>query len=408
MNPALPGGATAAETQVDEDAWSAGGRVGYTFVPYGRLQQGTTEAANPGGLGIDVHLGTAQLQLSAPTATTLDVQLPFGSLFTRSIAERRTDNGIGDLELRVRQSLGRLFRGPLTSVSGGLVVPTGGYVPRSGAANLAPEASYLTLGRGVAWWIAEADTRISLGRRPSVFVQLSGRGPLSRTDDGFAWGTELRATAGVQVSSITSWLSVVVSSDVQWRDGASEPDPFSMARLTSANAGGTQWTASPAAVFALPNDLSLVAGLRIPLVSDVTGNQLVPQTGGFVAMSYSRRISPRPALAPVSTVERTPPPTGQITVVDYWATWCAPCHEISRSLEAAASRWPDVRIVKVDATEWPNEGAPALPAGATGLPVIEIFDPQGVRIALLIGADALRVVETVDRLRAETTTAPPP
>jgi thiol-disulfide isomerase/thioredoxin len=401
VNPALPGGASGTETQVDEDAWSAGGRVGYTFVPYGRLQQGTTEAANPGGLAIDVHLGTAQLQLAAPTATTLDVQLPFGSLLTRSIAQQRTDTGIGDLELRVRQSLSRVFRRPATSVSAGLVVPTGGYVPRSGAANLAPEASYLTLGRGVAWWIAEADTRISLGRRTSVFAQLSGRGPLSRTDDGFDWGTELRTTAGAQVSSITSWLSLVLSSDVQWRDGASEPDPFSMARLTSANAGGIQWTASPAAVFALPGDLSVIAGLRIPLISDVVGNQLVPQTGGFVAMAYTRRLTPpsRPA------IDRAPPPTGQITVVDYWATWCAPCLEISRSLEAAAPRWPDVRIVKVDATAWPGDGAPALPTGATGLPAVEVFDRTGVRIALLIGADALRVVEIVDRLRATPTTS---
>jgi thiol-disulfide isomerase/thioredoxin len=395
VNPALPGGATGVETAVDDDAWSTGGRVGYTFVPYGKLQQGTREAANPSELGIDVHLGTAQVHLAAPTATTLDLQLPFGSLFTRSIAQRRTDHGVGDLEVRIRQSVGRLFRRPATSFSGGVVLPTGAYVERSGAANLAPEASYLTLGRGVAWWIAEADSRIALGRRTSLFVQLSGRGPFSRTEDGFAWGTELRATAGAQVSAVTSWLSIVVSSDVQWRDGASEPDPFSMGRLTSSNAGGTQWSLSPAAVFPLPGDLSLLAGLRIPLISDVVGNQLVPQTGGFVAVSYTRRLTPPRKVAAPSVL----PPSGQLTVVDYWATWCVPCVEISRSLEAAAPRWPDVRIVKVDASEWPNEAGPTLPGGASGLPAIEILDGAGVRIVLLVGTAALRVVETVDRLR---------
>lgn len=400
MNPALPGGATGVEARVDEDAWSTGGRVGYTFVPYGKLQQGTKEAANPSQLEIDVHLGTAQLHLAAPTATTLDLQLPFGSLFTRSIAERRADHGIGDLEVRIRQSVGRLFRRPATSVSAGLVLPTGGYVARSGAANLAPEASYLTLGRGVAWWIAEADSRIAVGERTSLFVQLAGRGPFSRTEDGFAWGTELRATAGAQVSAVTPWLSLVVSSDVQWRDGASEPDPFSMGRLTSSNAGGTQWSLSPAAVVALPGDLSVIAGLRIPLLSDVTGNQLVPQTGGFVAVSYTRRITPR-RVAPAPS--QTLPVTGQLTVVDYWATWCAPCVEISGSLAAAAPRWPDVKIIKVDASEWPNETGPALPAGATGLPVIEIFDHTGARVALLVGTAALRVVQAVDTLRATMT-----
>lgn len=404
MNPALPGGASVTENQVDEDAWSALGRVGYTFVPYGRLQQGTKEAANPNDLGIDVHLGTAQVLISAPTATTLDLQLPFGSLFTRSIVERRTENGVGDLELRVRQGLGRLLRRPALSVSAGLVVPTGSYVPRSGAANLAPEASYLTLGRGVPWWIAEADVRVALGERSTVFVQLSGRGPMSRTEDGFAWGTELRATGGVQVNRIAPWLALVLTSDVQWRDGASEPDPFSMERLTSANAGGMQWSVSPTAVFALPGALSLVAGVRIPVVNDVVGNQLVPQTGGFVALSYARRLTAR---RPRATIQ-TPPPSGQLTVVDYWATWCSPCIEITRSLQAASPRWPDVRVIKVDATEWPSDAVPTLPDGATGLPVIEIFDHAGVRIALLVGAAALRVVETVDKLRAARATTSPP
>jgi thiol-disulfide isomerase/thioredoxin len=397
VNPALPGGAAGTEVQVDGDTWSTGGRLGYAFVPYGRLQQGTATAPNPNQLGIDVHLASAQLNVAAPTGTSLDLQLPFGSLITRSVAENRTDNGIGDLELRVRQSLGRVVRGPASVLSVGLVLPTGGYVARSGAANLAPEASYLTLGRGVAWWIAEADARLALRGPLSVFTQVSGRGPIGQTEDGFAWGTELRVTAGVQIAALTSWLSVVASTDLQWRGGASEPDPFSMERLSSANAGGLQWSASPAAVFALPGNLSLIVGARIPLAIDVTGNQLVPQTGGFIAASYTQRLTPRRPRAEIAEPVRAV--SGQLTVVDYWATWCAPCTTISRVLDEASVRWTDVRIIKVDATEWPSETSPALPAGATGLPVIEIFDRAGRRARLLVGEDALSVIEEVDKLR---------
>ncbi len=401
MNPSLPGGATGTEARVDLDAWSTVGRVGYTFVPYGRLQQGTASAPNPNGLGIDVHLGTAQVNVTAPTGTSLDLQLPFGSLLTHSIAGDRTDRGVGDLELRVRQSSGRWLQRPTLSVSIGVVLPTGPYVPRSGAANLAPEASYLTLGRGAAWWIAEAESRMPLGTRPSLFAQLSGRGPMSRTSDDFAWGTELRVTGGVQVSSITSWLSLVVSSDLQWRGHASEPDPFSMKRLTSANAGGIQWSLSPAVVFAVSREVSVVAGARIPLRSDVVGNQLVPQAGGFITLSYSRRFSQRSSAA---TAVR--PVLGQLTVVDYWATWCAPCLQISRALDAASAGWPDVRIIKIDATDWPSETAPALPSGAAALPAIEVFDRSGARAALLVGDDALHVVETVEKLRASVVNPP--
>ncbi|MBA3455865.1 MAG: hypothetical protein H0T42_22400 [Deltaproteobacteria bacterium] len=397
MNPALPGGAAGTEVQLDGDLWSTGGRLGYAFVPYGRLQQGTSPAPNPNQLAIDVHLASAQVHITAPTGTSLDLQLPFGSLITRSVAENRTDTGIGDLELRIRQSLRDLIRRPALVLSAGLVLPTGEYVARSGAANLAPEASYLTLGRGVAWWIVEADARIELTRGVSVFGQLSGRGPVGRTEDDFAWGTELRSTAGVQVAVIGTSLSLVLSSDLQARGGASEPDPFSMERLESSNAGGLQWSLAPAAVFTPASNISLVVGVRIPLLSDVTGNQLVPETGGFIAVSYTQRLTQRRAKASA----HVQPALGQLTVVDYWATWCAPCSRISRALEEAAPRWPDVRIIKVDATEWPSETSPALPAGASGLPAIEIFDRSGTRVRLLVGDEALRVVEEVDKLRKD-------
>jgi thiol-disulfide isomerase/thioredoxin len=386
VNPALPGGALLDST-ADASQWSTTARAAYTFVPYGRLQQGRDTAPNPNGLGIDVHLATLQLSLAAPTGTSLDLQLPAGSLVTTTLGERRTDSGVGDLEVRVRQAITRI--GPVAlGATLGIVAPTGSYVARSGAANLAPEASYLTLGRGVAWWIGELDARMRAAGL-AVSTQLSARGPLSRTDDGFAWGPEARATLAVQ-RTVRPWLSLVGSTDLQWRGGASEPDPFGPDRLMSANAGGWQWTVSPAAAFSVGADLTVAVGARIPIVSDVVGNQLVPQIGGFVAVSYTRRLErPRPRA----------PAAGRITVVDYWATWCEPCREITRVLAAAATRWPDVTIIKVDATAWPGDGAPALPAGASGLPAVEVFDASGKRRVLLLGQDALRVVDEVDALR---------
>ena len=395
MNPALPGGASGADASLDGDRWSASARAAYTYVPYGRLQQGTRAAPNPSGLAVDVHLGTLQLQAAAPTGTALDLQLPFGSLSTRMLDEHRTDPGLGDLELRIRQSAGRWIGRPQLGLAIGAALPTGPYVARSGAANLAPEASYLTLGRGVPWWIAEADARSAVHRRASVLGQVSARGPLARTSDGFAWGTELRATAGARAVAIADRLAVVVASDLQWRDGASEPDPFTGGRLSSANAGGWQWTVSPAAVVELGGGVSASVGARIPLWSDVAGNQLVPQIGGFAAVSYAHRLTARRSATPYR------PSRGPITVVEYWATWCAPCAEISRRLDEAAKRWFAVRIVRIDASNWPGDDAPALPRGAGGLPVIEIYDQTGARRELLVGPDALRVIERVDALVAQ-------
>jgi thiol-disulfide isomerase/thioredoxin len=380
-------------------------RLGYTYVPYGRLQQGRTTAPNPNGLGIDAHLGTLQVIATAPTGTSLDLQLPFGSLITDSLGTSRTDNGAGDLEVRLRQSANSLFRIPRFGfgVTVGAALPTGPYVARSGAANLPPEASFLTLGRGTTWGLVELDGRTQLTSRFAAIAQLTMRIPLARTSDDFEWGSEIRATVGTRVT-ILPWLSTMIATDVQWRGGASEPDPFAGGRLMSANNGGWQGSLTPSLTATLPMGFSITAGVRLPVYLDVTGNQLVPQLGGFTALSYSQQVSKpgaRSSVAPVITST-----AGKITVVDYSATWCAPCADIERSLAEAEPRWPDVRIVRIDASNWPDPAAPRLPDGATGLPVVEIFDQNGRRLALLLGEAARNVVQRVDEFRV-TQPAPP-
>ena len=357
-------------------------------MPYGRLQQGREAAPNPSGLGVDVHLGVLEAGVAAPMGTSVDLQLPFGSLVQRSVEMEREDHGIGDLELRVRQSAAPLLHSRWLAVGGalGLVAPTGPYVARSDAANLPPEASYLTLGRGTTWWIAETDARAVITPHISTFAQLSARGPLARTDDGFAWGNEVRFTVGSRLTVITPWLASLPSLDLQWRGGATEPDPFTGARLDTANAGGVQLSASLAAVISLPWQLSFVAGMRVPLASDVTGNQLVPQIGQFVALAYNRRSAPRALFRPSR---------GRITVVDYWAIWCAPCAVMSRELEDAARRWPDVTIVKIDV----DEARRPLPDGARGLPVVEIYDRTGARTVMIVDGEPAHVIEAVETLR---------
>jgi len=386
--------------------------MSYAGIPYSDMQQGTTAAANPDKLKVNVHLSTLQLSVQAPTDTQFNLQLPAGRLSTSTLQTERTDSNIGDAELRIRQRL-PWFSKPHLEAGVGLVLPTGPYVARSGAANLPPEASFLTLGRGVSWGILQMQGNVPITEEISSYVQLSARRPFGKTEDDFAWGNEARAVVGAQMR-LPYKLTALGIAELQWRGRASEPDPFAGTRVESANAGGTWWTLTPALSYAAMSGVSVLAGLRIPVYADVHGNQLVPGVGGFVAVSLSwakkTKASDRKRLVENATpaVPYVPetPTLGRITVVDYWASWCAPCKTIGKALDDAEPGWADVDIKKVDASGWPDSGV-KLPEGAEGLPVLEVFDAKGKRTHLLVGEEALKIVEIVNTIRAERFQAPP-
>ncbi|MCJ8140519.1 TlpA family protein disulfide reductase [Falsirhodobacter halotolerans] len=115
-------------------------------------------------------------------------------------------------------------------------------------------------------------------------------------------------------------------------------------------------------------------------------------------------------------------PTGQWTVMNFWATWCAPCRKEMPSLDRLQAARPDLAVVTVAAGRNPvpaiqrffeEAGIERLPVfrdpdmtlarqvGVVGLPVTLILNPDGAIVGRLTGdadwdtPDALAVFDAL-------------
>lgn len=87
---------------------------------------------------------------------------------------------------------------------------------------------------------------------------------------------------------------------------------------------------------------------------------------------------------------------GQITIVEYFASWCEPCAELSARLDDYRSRNASVVVRRIDVSDWSEESLARSIVGYAELPTIELFDENRRSIARLGGKDALafeRVIE---------------
>ena len=70
-----------------------------------------------------------------------------------------------------------------------------------------------------------------------------------------------------------------------------------------------------------------------------------------------------------------------VVVVDFFATWCAPCKMLAPVLEEVASEMAEVKVLKVDVDESPET---ATKYGVQSIPTIKIFK-DGAEVETKVG-----------------------
>ena len=80
-----------------------------------------------------------------------------------------------------------------------------------------------------------------------------------------------------------------------------------------------------------------------------------------------------------AAVELVAAPDKQITVYDFWAPWCGPCHELEPVLLALAREFPDrIAIRRLNVVDWESAAVQRyLLPGDHGIPHLKVLDVSG-------------------------------
>jgi thiol-disulfide isomerase/thioredoxin len=80
---------------------------------------------------------------------------------------------------------------------------------------------------------------------------------------------------------------------------------------------------------------------------------------------------------------------GNVTIVDFYADWCAPCRQLSPSLEQMARSDPEIALRKIDIVNWKTPVARQF--NLTSIPQVNVYNRRGALVGTVNGADPEQV-----------------
>lgn len=96
------------------------------------------------------------------------------------------------------------------------------------------------------------------------------------------------------------------------------------------------------------------------------------------------------------------PVTGKVTVVDYWAEWCSPCHFLEKRLQHLLNQDPNMALRRINVGKWDNAAARQATAEfrLEALPYVRVYDARGKFVDDVTGGSWDQFLKVLEKARA--------
>ena len=93
---------------------------------------------------------------------------------------------------------------------------------------------------------------------------------------------------------------------------------------------------------------------------------------------------------------------GKITVVDYWAEWCSPCHFLEKRLQHLLNSDPNMALRRVNVGKWDNAAARQATSEfrLEALPYVRVYDARGKFVDDVTGGSWDQFLKVLEKARA--------
>ncbi|MFO0756494.1 MAG: thioredoxin family protein [Byssovorax sp.] len=88
---------------------------------------------------------------------------------------------------------------------------------------------------------------------------------------------------------------------------------------------------------------------------------------------------------------------GKLTVIDFTASWCRPCHQIDDHMVKVLAAHPDIAYRRLDIGDWDTPLAQRYLKSVSKLPFVMVFDRFGQKVDELSGIDFAALDAAIDQ-----------